>query len=76
MSEKTTVTFIGDGKVRVESTGRATVLPLESFAAIDGELADTAERAQASPGTAVKVPNKSFARGLRPRHSLVFAIAL
>ena len=64
----TTVVFNSQHEIEIKNNGRVVIIPIANFCAIDGELHECAARAQHNPGTEVPVPDKSFARGLRPRN--------
>jgi len=70
-----TVTRIKADSLRVDADGKLVEVPLSAFEG-DSELRDIAAQAIAFPGIPVAVPNTSYARGLRPRHSRVHGILL
>lgn len=72
----TTITFLTDGDLKVNADGRIIKVPFDRIAYLDSELRDAANQAKEIPGTPVIVPSKSYARGLKPRNSVVHGVRL
>ena len=69
----TTVKF-QQNEIVISNNGRVKTLPIANFVALDPSFNELAAIAQNNPGTEIKVPDTTNARGLRPRNYGVYGI--